>query len=195
MSNLPEKQQLLIQTGRTLFYKYGIRRVSVEEICRESKVSKVTFYKYFRNKTALVKHILTDMYNDAWDKYESIMQSKRGYPEKVRDIIELKRTMTESMSAAFYRELLQNPDPEISALITGEQKKSLERSISDLRQAQRDGHIRADIKPEFLQYLLNHLLEMAADDRLRGLYRSPQALVNELISFFFYGILNGPGDE
>ena len=45
------------QTAETLFKLYGIKRVTVEEICKKANVSKMTFYKYFRNKIELVKHI------------------------------------------------------------------------------------------------------------------------------------------
>jgi AcrR family transcriptional regulator len=35
----------IASTAEKLFMKFGIRRVSVEEICREASVSKMTFYK------------------------------------------------------------------------------------------------------------------------------------------------------
>ena len=53
-----KKQDQIIQAGRHLFWKYGMKRVSIEEICREAGVSKMTFYKYFANKTALALYIL-----------------------------------------------------------------------------------------------------------------------------------------
>ena len=51
---LSQKKQQLVETGKKLFLKHGVKRISIEEICRESEVSKVTFYKYFKNKQALI---------------------------------------------------------------------------------------------------------------------------------------------
>ena len=59
----------------------------------------------------------------------------------------------------------------------------------DLKAAQVQGDVRSEIKPEFILYFLNHIFEMVKDDRLLKLYDSPQALINELTRFFFYGIL------
>ncbi len=54
---------------------------------------------------------------------------------------------------------------------------------------QERGDIRSDIKLEFIVFILNHLLEIAADERLVRLYDSPEAMTAELMNFFFYGIL------
>ena len=46
---MSQKREQLIQTGEALFIKHGMRRVTVEEICRQAGVSKPTFYKFFEN--------------------------------------------------------------------------------------------------------------------------------------------------
>ncbi|MDH5400751.1 MAG: TetR/AcrR family transcriptional regulator, partial [Cyclobacteriaceae bacterium] len=52
------KYQAIFETAKELFWKYGIRRVTIEEICKEAGVSKMTFYKFFPNKVALANTIL-----------------------------------------------------------------------------------------------------------------------------------------
>ena len=42
--------QILFSTAKNLFFKFGLRRVSVEEICIKASVSKMTFYRNFNNK-------------------------------------------------------------------------------------------------------------------------------------------------
>ena len=44
------KNDQIVKIGKDLFYKYGIKRVSVEEICAKANVSKMTFYKFYNNK-------------------------------------------------------------------------------------------------------------------------------------------------
>jgi len=41
-----QKYNQIIDTSKKLFWKYGIKRVTIEEICREAGVSKMTFYKH-----------------------------------------------------------------------------------------------------------------------------------------------------
>ena len=51
MSNMsnPKREQIL-KTGKELFWKFGFKRVTIEEICKEAGISKMTYYKYFTNK-------------------------------------------------------------------------------------------------------------------------------------------------
>ena len=44
------KEQVIMETARRLFWKHGISRIKVKEICEESEVSKMTFYRLFNNK-------------------------------------------------------------------------------------------------------------------------------------------------
>ena len=53
-----KKKLQIVETAKDLFMRYGIRRVTIDEICRTAGASKMTFYKYFSNKIALLKEIL-----------------------------------------------------------------------------------------------------------------------------------------
>ena len=87
--NNPKKQQI-INTAHELFWKLGIRRVSIEEICREANVSKMTFYKHFNNKNDLVKYIIDLITGTAMKKYREIMDSNIPFHVKVEKSIQLK---------------------------------------------------------------------------------------------------------
>jgi len=52
------KYQAIFKTGKVLFWKHGIKRVTIEEICTEADVSKMTFYKFFPNKIELAKKLI-----------------------------------------------------------------------------------------------------------------------------------------
>ena len=74
------KKKQIVNTARELFWKHGFRRVSVEELCREANVSKMTFYKHFRNKDELVKFIIDTLTGTAMKKYREIMQMDLQMP-------------------------------------------------------------------------------------------------------------------
>lgn len=52
-----KKYKALLEAGKKLFCKHGFRRVTIDEICREAGASKMTFYKWFDNKTEFAKTI------------------------------------------------------------------------------------------------------------------------------------------
>ena len=53
-----EVQKNIIKTAGELFFRLGIRSVSIDDICRELGISKKTFYVYFESKDALIEHLL-----------------------------------------------------------------------------------------------------------------------------------------
>lgn len=54
------KQEQIIEAARKLFYKYGFKRVSVDEIAREAKVTKRTLYMYFKSKEEILKYFINE---------------------------------------------------------------------------------------------------------------------------------------
>lgn len=183
------KQTQIIQTARALFWKYGMNRVSVEEICREAHISKMTFYKYFKNKNEVAIAILDAIKEEGMRKYQDIMSQNIPFVEKARLSIQLKMEQTEDLSSEFFNDLHRNADPEVKVYFQNMFQDSIQLILSDYLKAQKRGDIRKNIKPEFILYFLNHIVHMANDDQLASLYQSPQDMIMELTNFFFYGIL------
>ena len=186
---MSKKLDQIIEVGKELFYKYGIKRVSVEEICKEANVSKMTFYKFFSNKIDLVKRIYEVYSKQGMDKYRGIMDSDVSFIEKIKLSLDLKRENTESLSQEFYDDLIKSDNPEIREMFDGAVQKNLQIILNDYINAQTKGEVRKDIKPEFILFFMNHMMEMAQDPRLAGMYSTPNEMIMELTNFFFYGIL------
>jgi AcrR family transcriptional regulator len=184
------KQEQILQAGRDLFWKFGFRRVTVEELCEQAGVSKMTFYKYFSNKMDLVKTIMRDFGTASLKKYRAIIDSDLSYPEKVLGMIRLKRDVTEAMSNEFFRDYTNLDDPDMVSLLEEMSADTFEMFVKDLSDAQKAGDIRKDVKVEFILYFLNHMMEMIHDERLIELYDTPQDLALEIVNFFFYGLLS-----
>ena len=69
---MSEDQKIhIIKTAGELFFRLGIRSVSIDDICRELGMSKKTFYVYFASKDELIEQML----QANLDYIESKMQS------------------------------------------------------------------------------------------------------------------------
>lgn len=184
-----QKLQQIYSIAKTMFMRHGFKRVSIEEICREASVSKMTFYKFFANKFDLLKFILEKITSETLAEYRDILKLNIPYAEKVTQMIQMKMKYADEISQEFFNDLYKNAEPELVAFWQQKTQEIMQLVLEDLKAAQAQGDVRAEIKPEFILYFLNHLFEMVKDDRLLQLYDSPQALINELTRFFFYGIL------
>lgn len=54
------KEEQIIEAARTLFGKYGYKRVSMDEIARSANVTKKTVYSYFKSKEDILKYFLNE---------------------------------------------------------------------------------------------------------------------------------------
>jgi AcrR family transcriptional regulator len=188
----PKREQILL-TGKDLFWKFGIRRVTIEEICKEAGVSKMTYYKFFSNKMDLVKTIMEGIIEGAFREYRNIMDSNIPFTEKVVKTILLKWDQTKAMSSEFFNDYTISAEPEMVAYLSQVTKKTIQMITEDYSIAQKEGNIRKDLKVEFILYFLNHTQEMIHDEKLIALYDNPQDLIMEITRFFFYGVLDREG--
>ena len=137
--------------------------------------------------------LLNRMMSDGMNEYKQIMAQDVPFLEKVKQTIEMKMRQTSDLSQEFFNEFHKNTDEDILAVINQVRNESLQIVFHDYVEAQKNGDVRSDVKPEFIIFFLNHMLEMAKDERLAQLYDSPQLLIMELTNFFFYGVL--PRDD
>lgn len=191
MSNASNpKRELILKTAKTLFWKFGFKRVTIEEVCKEAGVSKMTYYKFFSNKISLVQTIMDTVMQESLERYNQIMAREVPYPEKVVEMIQLKKDQIKTMSSEFFRDYVQSDDPELLSFLEKLSQDNLQAFTNDFKKAQDEGDIRKDMKIEFIMYVMNHLVSLAQDDALQNMYDTPQDLVMEITNFLFYGILN-----
>jgi AcrR family transcriptional regulator len=183
------KFEAIVNAAKSLFWKHGIRRVTIEEICQEAGVSKMTCYKYFSNKTAIAKYLIEDLFESGVKAYKEIYFSDISYEEKVKKLVDLKMSNTHEMSQELLDDIYKYQDEELSGTIEDIKKKMIGIYLDDIRDAQKAGEIRNDVKPEFMLYFLNNLTEMLTDQQVAGLYSNPEQMIAEIMNFFFYGIM------
>lgn len=56
-----ETRKRIIKVASELFLKYGLRSVTIDDICNELRISKKTFYVHFKQKEELIESLLTEM--------------------------------------------------------------------------------------------------------------------------------------
>jgi len=83
MKNIEDK---ILKTAESLFEKYGVRRISIDEIVKKSKIARSSFYRFFKNKEDLFLRILENYKTQGVKKIRSSL-----FPPK--NIEELKQIM------------------------------------------------------------------------------------------------------
>lgn len=63
----------ILKTSGELFFKFGIRSVSIDDICNELHISKKTFYTVFKQKDELVVELLDAMRQKKEKDYQLVL--------------------------------------------------------------------------------------------------------------------------
>lgn len=189
MDNINDKYKDIVEKGKELFWKFGIRKVTVEEISSAAGTSRVTFYKYFSNKEELALHILKEITHEAMAEYRDILGSEAKFEEKVEKIILMKMKGAENLSHEFLNDVYSGDFQSIGQFLHKTSVESLTMIEQSFHKAQQEGYLRQDLKIEFIMYMLNKMQEIISDPALESLYKDSGEMVSEMINYFFYGIM------
>lgn len=72
----------LFSAAIDLFYRNGIRAVSVDAIAAEAGTTKVTFYRVFESKDDLVVQVLEEQSKRFWEWWDAIVTQHPGEPRQ-----------------------------------------------------------------------------------------------------------------
>lgn len=73
------KKEIVINTARELFTKYGYKKVSMDEIAKESNVTKKTIYSYFSDKEAMFKYFVEEELKNMKEHLEYNLNEKSSF--------------------------------------------------------------------------------------------------------------------
>lgn len=175
-----KKREQIVRTAESLFSRFGAKRVSVEEICREAGVSKMTFYKYFTNKVELVRCIRDDWEEEGFRKFDEINAMDIPFSEKINLMTRWKVEFTSRVNAEFIRELVSIDD------VLDRAKRRYLKNIAD---AQEKGEIRSDIDPEFLWIVTEKIYELVKEGTWKSVFSDFSQFQEQIRTLIFYGLL------
>lgn len=184
-----KKFQDTLKTAKTLFWKYGIKRVTIEEICAEVPVSKMTFYKFFSNKTELAKTILENLIQSSLLDFNELIKSELPFPKKLKKIFLMKIEGMNNFSMEFINDIYTNPNLGLKEFMEQKKVESQGIIVNFYKDAQSKGFIRKDVKIDFLVSYGDQIVKMMENENLMAQYDEPQDFIIEAMNALFYGII------
>lgn len=105
----------IMQTARDLFYRRGIRAVGVETIACEAGTNKMSFYRCFGSKDALVAEYLRGQEREAWAWWDETIARHAGNPraqiESLFDALATKACKQDSRGCALANAAVEISEP------------------------------------------------------------------------------------
>ena len=189
---LPPKLQQIITAARDLFCMHGITRVKIEEICKKAGVSRVTFYKYFKNKWDIAETVIDAMFDEGIRDYYDIAEEKIPFNQKLEKLLLLITHQIDSFGPVLFDDLLSE-DSSIHTHYLEKQSRATELTLDFFTRARKEGHIQKDIKEPLMLFYLKRTLNDLNDPEFISIMPNIEDRAKEIATKFFYGF-TGPPD-
>lgn len=184
------KQQIIIDVAYRLFREQGFSAVSVGSICAEATVSRVTFYKYYSGKNALLQEIVTEQKNRVRAEFENLLARQCSLREAAEAVFALqKQSFEELYSAAFLRDIEENTDLELERFFheLNEEKYAFMRGFFHTLQQRR--LIQPDLPVELIDLFIRQADILMRHPQLAALYAAaPQKLPQDVLGLLLHGL-------
>ena len=189
-------RQTIINAARRLFREHGFSAVSVGGICAEAAVSRVTFYKYYSGKNALLQEIVTEQKNRVRAEFENLLARQCSLREAAEAVFALQQqSFDELYSAAFLRDIEENTDLELERFFhkLNEEKYAFMRGFFHTLQQRR--LIQPDLPVELIDLFIRQADVLMRHPQLAALYAAaPQKLPQDVLGLLLHG-LAGEGNK
>lgn len=187
------KSRIIIK-ARELFFRYGVKSVTMDDIASELGISKKTIYLHFEDKDELVHQMmLIEMDCDKSDWEELGNTSKNVIEKTVRSMDLFKQAFAEINPSAFFD--IKKYHPKTWQLFE-EHKQNfiLESIIKDLKEGIEQGYFRPEIRVDILAKMRLEQIEIGFDPHaFPGNKYSVVEIELTMLDHFFRGIMTEKG--
>ncbi len=160
----PRQRQILEAAGR-LFYRYGFRRTSLDDIARECRISKKTIYRHFEGKDELVRAVIFEL---VYEKMDSVLwvfgdlvppeyrefvrqpDNEPGAKPSIREMLKAITDFTQRIRQRFSMQMLtdlRTDYPELWRGLLEMRKPFIKGVVEMIERGQENGDVRREINP------------------------------------------------
>lgn len=151
------QQELIVSTASRLFEQFGIRSVSIDNVCTELRISKKTFYSYFPQKEDLVEAVLLYQRNIQHEKFVKMFKNKNAIESLIISIKEIKRGAGHESVAMCYD--LEKYYPKVNEKYEQDSRQIMRSGFERfLKQGIEEGYFREDLDVELIAFF--HALQV-----------------------------------
>lgn len=149
-----ELKELILVTAGKLFYQYGIKAVSMDEISSALGISKRTLYEQYSDKASMLAAFID------YKHQNSLEETKQYYYESKGNTIQLFLMILESHSQTDFPTIkffddIQKYYPQISTLFIEHHEENNEKLINLFKEGIENGYLRPNLNVEVAAFLID----------------------------------------
>lgn len=191
---MEETSDNIIQEASTLFMKYGIKSVTMDDISRSLGISKKTLYQYFHDKNEIVNRVAKAHLENERRNFEEIQINAENAIDKLYRHSRFLRKSFEKMNPVVLFDLKKYYKDAWQLFLAYKKNIFSKSMIETLKEGIEQGYFRESIDPEILITLRMEILELVADGSIfpHDQYDFKEVQV-QIFDHFIHGILTDKG--
>lgn len=151
----------IFQRAGELFYQYGFKRVTMDDIAHRTGVSKKTIYQALPGKDALIESFVMRMMESKLAEVEETFGGNLDIIESSARLFNFMRTRMTFISPAMVGDL-QRYYPHLWDRINERRLQLLRRYLVKVEEAQQQGLIREDVNPKIMVRMIEVFVTQVA---------------------------------
>lgn len=146
------KSRILFK-GTQLFFRYGVKSVTMDAIAAELGISKKTIYQHFPDKDSLVIQVLECFIAEDLKKWDDLDAKYSNVIEKMFKSFEMLKDMLADMNPRILYEIQKYFPDAFQKFIQYKEEITIKKIQLDFSRGIEEGYFRSDIDVEFLARL------------------------------------------
>lgn len=191
-----ETKGKILKSAESLFSKYGIRSISMDDIARHLSVSKKTLYQHFADKDELVTRVTETHMAQSKKMYEDIRkQSENSIDELYKIGMQVRRHIEEQNPSLLFD--IQKFHAKAWGVWVEHKNNYIYTSVvRNIKQGIRDGLIRPEVNAEIFAQLRLATIEVCCDEKYFPHEKFNLAEVqSQVFDQFVYGLCTEKGKK
>ncbi len=187
------KERILAEAER-LFWKYGVRSVTMEDIARKLGISKKTIYQHFSDKEQILYQVIEQKTGRNQSEMNCMVTETANPVEEILSVLNMMQKQADQISPNFFIDI-KRYYPQAFTLFRQYKEGEIMRSIlENIQKGVSQGLYRSDINPAILARLRVEQIELAFNNEIFPTDQySMHDIQAELMHHFVRGMLTETG--
>lgn len=187
-------KQKIIEEAERLFWKYGVRSVTLDDIAKRLGISKKTIYQHFTDKEDIICQVINEHFNGTKNEADCLLVEANNPVEEVLRMSEVVRKHSNDVNPSLVFDI-QRHYPKAWAIYKQFKEEYLLDSIRDnLQRGLEQGLYRADMDLEIMSRLRLESIQLGFNEEVfpADTFRLVDVQI-QLLHHFIRGILTDKG--
>ncbi len=145
-----EPQEKILKTALALFFRYGIKHVTMDDIAKELGMSKKTIYQFFKEKDDLVNQLCELELNEHECEFDQFNKAASDPIEEIIMISNKMRSMMQNINPNFFMDLQKFYPAAFKRFQSFKENCAYSNVLSNLKKGMEAGIYRSDLDAEFV---------------------------------------------